>query len=270
MSSKTVPVAESTVVEVHDTGAGEPLLLIQTALASDELVALSREPAIAGSFRVIDARRRGYGHSSPVEGPGSVARDAADCLAVLTALQARPAHVVGVSYSGAVALELAATVPEAVASLTLIEPPPRHGPPAAEFVAANERLLATFARDGVSAALEEFTRILGTPSWLAERASADPDLVVRVERDAETFFGSDVPALIGWQFDPARAAAVTCPVLYVGGSASHPWFAHVHDWVVRLFPACEDHLIAGAGHSVVATHSTQVAALIAQFLARCR
>jgi len=176
--------------------------------------------------------------------------------------------VLGVSYSAAVALELAATDPSAVRTLTLVEPPPRHGPPAAEFTASNARLVSVFHDQGVTAALEEFTRVLGTPSWLAERATADPGLVEQVERDAVTFFGSDVPALLTWQFDPARAAVVTCPVLYVGGLASHPWFRHVHGWVRDLFPGCEDHLVAGAGHSVISTHRGQVAELVAEFAAR--
>src|SRR5690606_6420511 len=118
-----VQVAEGTAVEVREAGTGEPLVLIQTALAPDELVPLSRERAIADTHQVLDVRRRGYGASSRDDGPGSVVRDAADCLAVLDALGARPAHIVGTSYSGAVALELAAREPGAVRTLTLIEPP---------------------------------------------------------------------------------------------------------------------------------------------------
>jgi len=45
-----------------------------------------------------------YAGSGPTSGPGSIVRDAADCAALLAALRAEPAHVVGVSYSGAVRL----------------------------------------------------------------------------------------------------------------------------------------------------------------------
>lgn len=266
--TSTVQVGDGAAVEVRTAGTGEPLVLIQTALAPDELVPLSADPRIAERYRVIDCRRRGYGMSTPIDGPGSIPRDAGDCLSVLEQLEVTSAHVVGVSYSGAIALEMAATAPEIVASLTLIEPPPRHGPPAAEFVAANQRLVEVFERAGVTAALEEFTHVLGTPSWVAERARADPEFVARVERDATTFFTADIPALLAWLFDPARAAAVICPVLFLGGANSHPWFAHVHRWVKELFPHCEDHLIAGAGHSVVSTHTAEVARLLASFLAR--
>lgn len=173
MSPLTVEVADGAALEVHEAGEGESLLLIQTAFTADELVPLSREAST--DFRVIDCRRRGYG-CSPMDGPGSVARDAADCLAVLSTLAARPAHVLGTRYSGAVALELADSAPDAVRTLTLIEPPSRHGPPAREFTAANEHLSEVFVREGVTAALEEFSRAVGAPSWLAERATADPGM----------------------------------------------------------------------------------------------
>lgn len=109
-------------VDVH--GDGQPLLLIQTALQPEALVPLSRQPEIAQNFRVIDCRRRGYGPDGTAGEPGSVHRDAVDCLAVLSALDAAPAHVLGTSYSAAVALELAAIAPSAALTLTLIEPPP--------------------------------------------------------------------------------------------------------------------------------------------------
>lgn len=264
---RTIPVEEGAAVEVRTGGSGEPLVLIQTALVPDEVLTLAGEPAIADRFRIIDCRRRGYGLSTPVDGPGSIARDASDCLRVLDALGIASAHVLGVSYSGAVALEVAAAAPERVATLTLIEPPPSHSESAAEFAAAVRRLIAVFQQEGVTAALEAFTHEMGTPSWLAERATADPQFVEQIELDATTFFRSDVPALLGWQL-AAPAARVTNPVLSIGGANSHPWFADVHRWVTALFPRCEDHLIPGAGHSVVSTHSAQVARLLAAFLAR--
>ena len=243
-------------------------MLIQTALAPDALLPLAAETVLAEGYRIIDCRRRGYGLSTPITGPGSIIRDAADCLAVLEHVGIDSAHVLGVSYSGAVALEVAAIAPEAVASLTLIEPPPRQGPPAAEFVASNQQLIDIFECAGVTAALESFTQVSGAPSWRVERATADPESVARIEQNATTFFTADVPALLSWQFDANCAAALTSPVLYIGGEDSHPWFTHVHRWVKELFPQCEDHLIPGAGHSVVTSHSADVARLLTDFLAR--
>lgn len=73
-------------MEVEVRGSGEPILLVQTALTADELHPLAQQPALRDSYRTVLYHRRGYAGSSPVDGPGSVARDAADCQALLAAL----------------------------------------------------------------------------------------------------------------------------------------------------------------------------------------
>lgn len=72
-------------LDVVDAGSGTPVVCIQTALTDDELRPPADAPALA-TFRRVLHHRRGYGCSSPAAGPGSTARDAADCIALLTAL----------------------------------------------------------------------------------------------------------------------------------------------------------------------------------------
>ena len=66
--------------------------------------------------------------SSSAGGQASIIRDATDCANLLTELAVDRAHVVGLSYSGAVGLQLAADAPERTHTLTLLEPPPVHTP----------------------------------------------------------------------------------------------------------------------------------------------
>ena len=88
--------------------------------------------------------------------------DASDCRALLSALGLDRVHLVRLSYSGAVALQLAADSPADVHTLTLLEPSPVHVLSGPEFRAANERLIVTRRERGVAAALEEFlTLIIG-------------------------------------------------------------------------------------------------------------
>lgn len=254
-------------LDVAAAGSGEPIALVQTALTADELTPLARALVDRG-FRAIGYHRRGYGDSTPVHGPGSVARDADDCRRIVDALGLSRVHIVGYSYSGAVGLQLAAYAPERVRSLTLIEPPPLHVPSAGEFRAANERLLATRSVRGVSAAFEEFLSLLSGPEWRTTWERRLPGAVEQMQRDAATFFDTDLPALFSWQFGPEDARRITCPVLHVGGSASGPWFAEVRELVATWLPDAESALIEGADHSLPITHTQQVADAITEFVGR--
>jgi pimeloyl-ACP methyl ester carboxylesterase len=91
--------------------------------------------------------------------------------------------------------------------------------------------------------------------------------VAQIERDAATFFDGDIPALLDWEFGPAEAGRIACPVLYVGGTDSGPWFAEVRELVLGWLPHAEDVQIKGAGHSLEITHTPALADAVAAFLA---
>jgi pimeloyl-ACP methyl ester carboxylesterase len=255
-------------LEVHDVGVGDPVVLVQTALTADELVPLAEHLVARGACRAIVYHRRGYASSSPVQGPGSVVRDAADCRDLIDALGLGSVHVVGYSYSGAVGLQLAADAAEHVHTLTLIEPPPVHVPSSPEFRAANARLHEVRRVDGPDKALEEFLALVIGPDWRSEVEQRLPGAVDQMQRDITTFFDTDLPALLSWQFGAEDARRINCPVLQISGSGSGPWFAEVRDLVLTWLPQTEDVLLAGADHSLVLTHTPQVADALAGFLAR--
>lgn len=259
---------DETELEVDAAGAGEPVVLVQTALVADEFLPLARQPALSDHYRLIRYHRRGYAGSSPAESPSSIARDAADCRALLSALEAKPAHVVGVSYSAAVALQLAVDAPESVHTLTLIEPPPVHVPSAAQFRAANDQLTGDYEALGPAAALHAFlTRVIG-PDWRLATERTLPGSAEQMERDTPTFFEIDLPALLDWRFTAEDAKQITRPVLYIGGDSSGPWFAEVRELVLRWLPQAEDVVLPGADHSLALTHPAEIAVALVDFLRR--
>jgi pimeloyl-ACP methyl ester carboxylesterase len=261
-----IPVTDGRLEAVVD-GSGEPVLLIQTALLAEELRPLARRPVLE-RFRRIRTHRRGYAGSSAVTGVRPITAEAADCAALLDALAIPRAHVVGLSFSSTIAMQLAAEAPGRVASLTLLEAPPVHVPSSAEFHAANAELTALRTAHGAAVALERFqSRLLG-PRWRTEIERLVPGGVAQMARDAPTFFDSDVPALLSWTFDRADAARFPGPVLYVEGSASGNWFAEVRDLVGEWFPQAETCTIEGADHNLALTHSADVARVLAGFLSR--
>lgn len=266
MQHTGVPVAGG-MLAARAEGSGDPVLVVQTALSVDELVPLMQQAPLRHGHRILTFDRRGYGSSVTAAGsPATIATDVLDCLAVVEALQAVPTHVVGCSYSAAVALSLAAAAPGAVRSLTLVEPPPRHIPAAQEFISANRDLEHIYRRDGVAAALETFMVMLAGPLWRQRQEQFAPGSVARLERDAAAFFGRDLPALTSWEYGPGDAEKVTGPVLYVGGADSGPWFHQTEGWVAGLFPHARRVIIQGAGHDLALTHPRELAEAIAEFL----
>ena len=264
---RLVPV-QGAELEVSDWGSGEPIVFVQTALTADELRPLAREPALENGYRKILYHRRGYAGSSAVDGPGSIARDAADCRALLAAMAIDRAHFVGVSYSAAVVLQLAADAPQCTHTLGLLEPPPLHTPSASEFRAANHRLVQTRRVRGPTVALDEFLSTVIGPGWRNVVEDQLPESSAQMERDTVTFFDTDLPALLGWQFGLADVRRVECPVLHVGGTDSGRWFAEVRNVILDWFPQADDVVIDGADHSLALTHTREVADVLMAFLGR--
>ncbi len=261
-----VPVGDAR-IDVVIKGLGDPVLLIQTGLLAEGFRPLCTEPALAG-HRLIRTHRRGYAGSSRITGVRSIAAEAADCVALLDALGIERAHIVGLSYSSTIAMQLAVDAPRRVHTLSLLEAPPLHVPSAAEFRAANDELVAARAAHGAVATLDLFQRRLLGPGWRAEVENAVPGAVAQMTRDAITFFDSDGPALLDWPFGHEDARRITRPVLYVGGGASGQWFAEVRELLLGWFPEAEDRTIEGADHNLALTHPGEVAAVLAEFLIR--
>lgn len=263
----TVVSLEDATLELLEEGAGEPVLFIQTALTADELVPIARDPALDG-FRRLVQHRRGYAGSGQAATPGSVTRDVADCVGLLDRRGIPEAHVVGYSYSGAVALALASAYPSRVASLAVAEPPPVLTRYRDEFRQVNDRLLDIRRDAGLQAALQAFWDLLATAAWWAALEAQVPDARSQMRRDAATFFDVDLPALFTWEFGDEDATAITCPVLHIGGDASGPWWAAVREQVLTWFPDATDLVVRGGDHGLVVTHASEVAAGLAAFWGR--
>jgi pimeloyl-ACP methyl ester carboxylesterase len=262
MRSTGVSVGDG-VLEVLDFGAGDPALFIQTGLTADELLPLAAHPALDGCRRLV-LHRRGYAGSSPAVVPTSIAGDVSDCVRLLDALGIERVQVVGYSYSGAVGLQLAADHPSRVTGLALVEPPPTVTTFRDEFAATVESLLAVRRASGVPAALNAFWDLLGTASWWAALEEHVPDARAQMRADAATFFDGDLPALLAWQIGDL-VSGVECPILYVGGDASGPWWEAVRKQVLDWFPEADDVLLGGADHGLAVTHAADIAVALQRF-----
>jgi Predicted hydrolases or acyltransferases (alpha/beta hydrolase superfamily) len=262
-----VPV-EGGEVEVAVRGSGEPVVLIHGGGVADEIASMAVEPTLRDHYQVISYHRRGYAGSSPLDGPASVESEAAACRAVLAALGVRRAHVVGKSYGGAVALQVAADAPQDVLSLVLLEPAVFAVPSAAQLQEAAGPIFATYAAGDGPAALDAFMGLVWGPDWPAIVERRVPGGVAQAERDVATLFESDLPALMSWRFGAADAGRYAGPVLHVGGTASGPLLGEIRALIREWLPQTEDVAVDGANHAFPMTHPTEVAVALADFFGR--
>lgn len=104
-------------IYARSDGTGNPVVLVH-GFGLDHRMWDDQVPALAERFRVIRYDMRGYGRSTL---PTEAYAHADDLHELLGALIARPAHVVGLSLGGRVAVQFALRHPAAVRSLTLID-----------------------------------------------------------------------------------------------------------------------------------------------------
>ena len=166
----------------EEDGSGVPILCIHGA-GSSALVWSDAVGQLARVGRVISYDRRGCTRSERPEpyDRTSVAEHADDAAALLDALAAAPAVVIGRSYGGTVAIDLALRYPDRVRALVVLEGDASRelAPATAEWVdALADRLRKVAAQAGVDVVAEALIgEVLGDGAWdpLPGAASADPD-----------------------------------------------------------------------------------------------
>jgi pimeloyl-ACP methyl ester carboxylesterase len=199
------------------TGEGEPILLIHGSFIADAMLPLAER---LEGYTLIRYHRRGYGESAgdPVL---DVTTHAGDARALLEHLDAAPAHLIGHSYGGTTALQLATIWPDLVRTLVLLEPALMHIPSAATVQQGIAAVTAPLEGGDVESAINNFLRTLLGPDW--QRMVADclaPRAISQIMSDGDDAFAGDLTSLGVWTFGEDEAARITCPTLLVLGGAS--------------------------------------------------
>lgn len=106
-----------------ETGSGPPLVLIHGSVSDYREWSKQMKP-FAGHYRVIAySRRYHWPNTVPTaDADASLEVQVEDLAAIIKTLKIGPAHLIGHSYGGAVALHLALRYPELVRTLVLAEP----------------------------------------------------------------------------------------------------------------------------------------------------
>lgn len=258
-------------ISVHDvslyyeeTGAGEPLLFIH-GLGSSGRDWEMQVGFFARNYRVVVFDLRGHGQSDKPRGPYTIPLFASDTAGLIETLGIAPAHVVGISLGGMIALQLAADRPELVRSLVVVNSGP-------EFVARTlkERLavaqrflivrLVGMRKMGEILARRLFPKPEqgALRAMLAERwAENDP----RAYRDA-------MRAIVGWSVAD-RLGAIDIPTLVVAADEDYTPVSAKEAYVAKM-PRAELVVIRDARHAVPVERPDEFNAIVGTFLARQR
>lgn len=256
-------------LEYELSGSGEPVLLI-TPVIADGFLPLVSEPALA-RHRLIRYHRRGWSGSTHTPPPVSIADHAADAAALLDQLGVARAHVAGHSSSAAVAMQLALDDPARVHTLVLLEPALLSVPSGEAFLQAAAPVFEAYRSGDHAGALAMFMSAVSGLDWPRCHALFEervPGAVAQAVRDADTFFGVELPALSDWPFGAEHAAAIEQPVLSVVGTETEPLFVEGADFLRESLPNVEERTIDGVGHLLHIQDPRGVAEAIAGFLAR--
>jgi pimeloyl-ACP methyl ester carboxylesterase len=257
-------------LEYEEVGSGEAVLFISPVLA-DGFVPLVAEPALADSYRLIRYHKRGWVGSTHTGGGVTVEDHAADAGALLEYLGAPRAHVVGHSSGAAVGTQLALDNPDAVRTLSLLELSLLSVPAGAAFFEQAGPAFEAYGSGDHEGAIARFMSVVGGVDWATARALLDerlPGSVAQAVKDADTFFGVELPGLAAWTFGAEQAADIRCPVLSVLGAQTQPLWREVAAFLRSSVPDVEEVTIDGVGHLLHIQRAEPVARALAGFLGR--
>jgi pimeloyl-ACP methyl ester carboxylesterase len=227
-------------LHVEQTGTGAPVVLIHAGIA-DSRMWDPQWAAWSTRFALTRLDLRGFGRSGSPLGSFSHAGDVA---AVLDEAGVDRAHVVGASFGGLVALDLATARPDRVARLVLAGPPlPGYSwsDEMRGFFAAEE---AAFEAGDLEAATEVNVEFwVGSSSDAVRAAIREQQLnAFRLQADDEadeSLLTDDLPGAL---------ATLEVPALVLTGEHDKGDFQAIADDIAATVPRARRETIAAAGH----------------------
>jgi 3-oxoadipate enol-lactonase len=238
-------------------GSGPTVVLVHGGILDRRMWDQEAE-ALAPRFRVVRYDLRGHGRSADIGGPFSASDDLA---AVLDAVSAPRAHLVGLSKGGSVALDFTLTYPQRVDRLVLVGALPS-GAQITERLPGIDSLIMAARRGDVDRAA---SLAADMPAFNAppERAQWVRGIVLgnaRVFRQSPTAERVLSPPAM------ARLGEVRVPTLVIVGDADARDIRVAADSLARGIRGAQRATVAGAGHLVNVWRAREFSELVTRFL----
>jgi aminoacrylate hydrolase len=260
-----MPSARVNAIDVYyeDLGAGVPVVLV-TGLGGVGAGWGPQIPKFAREYRTIVPDHRGTGQSTAAATGYTIDEHARDVAELLRALHAAPAHVVGWSTGGAIALAMAVDHPDTVRSLTLTATWGRTDPYFARLFEHRQHVLTHL---GQRAFAEQTTLLLYSPAYLRAHWSDLQPLERRMEANApsQAIQLARIDMVIANDLLD-RLDGIDVPTAIVAGEldvVTPPYFS---EELARHLPHAELHTIPDSGHSVFVERPEEFFAIVQRFL----
>lgn len=263
-----VRTADGTRLHVEVAGSGDTLLLL-TGIGYATWAWQRQLPEFSRRYRTVAFDSRGVGRSDKPDERYTIELCAEDALAVLDAVGSRPAHVLGFSMGGYVALTLALRHPDAVRSLVLVATscggPDSLGVPEATLEAWGE---------AAHLSPEEFARrtmpLAFAPGW----ATAHPEefeaaLAARLAHPTPAFaWRRQFVACAEFLAEGIDAESIRQPALVLHGTLDRIVPLENSFLLARRLPRAELAILEEAGHLALLERPADVNRRILEFLER--
>jgi 3-oxoadipate enol-lactonase len=258
-----MPSLEIDDVKIHyqDRGQGPALLLLH-GLGSSGMDWEHQYPHFEPDYRVVAPDFRGFGESDKPAGPYLVSRHADDLVALLDHLEIREVNLLGFSMGGAVAFQFAASYPERVERLVIVNSSP-------SFVTDHWRKrLEVVVRKSV-------IRLLGVPQLarlIAKRLFPEEhqgDLraktIERYGANHKDAYLNAIDGLVGWHLDDATLRDLQVPTLVIAAEHDYTPFSEKEAYCAKL-PQAQLVLVENSRHATPIDQPDCFNRLVAEFL----
>ena len=258
-------------------GSGEPVVLIHGSILADYLSLVREELTLTKQYRTMSYSRRGYAGSTHPMGPLSIREQASDCRKLMHHLGIDSAHIVGHSYGGGIAMQLAVDSPGYVRSLSLLEPVLPTGVASAsgvrqQFSRAIAPIVQLFQKGERAGAIEVFMRQVAGPDFRTMLDKALPGAFDLAVADADTFFRIELPAMQEWSLTVEDANRIKQPMLFLGRPLAEtvyaPYAKELGQEMSKWFPQAETISLHGVTHAFPIADPHGTAQTLAGFFAR--
>jgi len=246
-------------IPYHETGTGEPLLIHHGAESHKGQYAIFA-PLLDSGVRAISYDQRDVGDAESVDTDYTILDLADDCVGLMDALGIDKAHVMGISFGGAIALNVGIRHPDRVQSLIVGAAPESFARPNAYM-------------EKVMAAPPQERGALMRAASLSPQAQQDEWLLSQLAhlgRGTVTALGSHRRAAMESHDVSDRLGEITAPTLLLYGELDPIAPPQVGEDLHEQLTCSELVVLRGARHGLSFEYREQTAALVNDWITRHR